>query len=99
MPRPRLDDDAIAQALAALPQWTRRGESLAREFAFPTFRAALSFVNQVADAAEAARHHPDIDIRYTRVTLAYWTHDSGGITQSDIKAAGVVSGMFGAVSK
>lgn len=99
MPRPRLDDAAIADALAALPQWTRRGESLAREFAFPTFRAALAFVNQVADAAEAARHHPDIDIRYTRVTLMYWTHDSGGITQSDIKAAALVNEMFDGESK
>lgn len=99
MPRPRLDDAAIADALAALPQWTRRGESLAREFAFPTFRAALAFVNQVADAAEAARHHPDIDIRYTKVTLLYWTHDSGGITQSDIKAAALVSEMFDGESR
>lgn len=99
MPRPRLDDAAIADALAALPQWTRQGESLAREFAFPTFRAALAFVNQVTDAAEAARHHPDIDIRYTRVTLMYWTHDSGGITQSDIKAAGVISEMFDGESR
>ncbi len=98
MPRPRLADDAIAHALDTLPQWTRRGESIAREFAFPTFRAAMAFVNQVADAAEAARHHPDIDIRYTKVTLAYWTHDAGGITQSDIKAAGVISEMFDAVS-
>lgn len=94
MPRPRLDDAAIAKALDTLPQWMRRGESIAREFAFPTFRAALAFVNQVADAAEAARHHPDIDVRYAKVTLAYWTHDSGGITQSDIKAARFISEMF-----
>lgn len=94
MPRPRLADDAIAHALVDLPHWSRRGESIAREFAFPTFRAAMVFVNQVADAAEAARHHPDIDIRYTKVTLLYWTHDSGGITQADIKAAGVISQIF-----
>ncbi len=98
MPRPRLADDEITHALAHLPQWTRRGESITREFAFPTFRAALAFVNQVADAAEAARHHPDIDIRYTNVTLAYWTHDSGGITQSDIKAAASIDLLFDGVS-
>ncbi len=63
---------------------------------FPPF--ALAFVNQVADAAEAARHHPDIDIRYTNVTLAYWTHDSGGITQSDIKAAASIDLLFDGVS-
>lgn len=99
MPRPRLADDAIAQALADLPHWWRRGESIAREFAFPTFRAALVFVNQVAGAAEAARHHPDIDIRYTKVTLLYWTHDSGGITPSDIKAAALVSQLFDGESR
>lgn len=99
MPRPRLADDAIAHALADLPQWTRQGESIAREFAFPSFRAAMVFVNQVADAAEAARHHPDIDIRYTKVTLLYWTHDSGGVTQSDIKAAGVISEIFDGESR
>ncbi len=96
MPRPRLADDAIDKALLALPQWTRQGESITRTFAFPTFRAAMVFVNHVADRAEAARHHPDIDIRYTQVTLAYWTHDSGGITQSDIKAAKLISEMFDA---
>ena len=99
MPRPRLADDAIAQALAHLPQWTRNGESITREFAFPTFRAAMQFVNQVADNAEAARHHPDFTIHYTHVTLAYWTHDSGGITQSDIKAAKFVSEMFDGESR
>lgn len=98
MPRPRLADDAIAHALADLPQWTRQGESIAREFAFPTFRAALAFVNQVADAAEAARHHPDIDIRYTKVRLVYWTHDSGGITRADIKAAHSVNLLFDGIS-
>lgn len=94
MPRPRLDDAAIAQALLALPQWTRLGESLAREFAFPSFRAALAFVNLVADAAEAAQHHPDIDIRYTRVRLVYWTHDAGGITRADVKAAASIDVLY-----
>ncbi len=99
MPRPRLADNAIDKALLDLPQWARQGDSLAREFAFPTFRAAMAFVNQVADSAEAACHHPDIHIHYTQVTLAYWTHDSGGITQSDIKAAGAISEIYDGESR
>lgn len=99
MPRPRLADDAIDKALLDLPQWTRQGESITRTFAFSTFRAAMSFVNQVADSAEAACHHPDIHIHYTTVQLVYWTHDSGGITQSDIKAAGVISEIYDGESR
>ncbi len=98
MPRPRLADNAIDKALLALPQWTRRGESLAREFAFPTFRAAMSFVNQVADSAEAACHHPDIHIHYTTVQLVYWTHDAGGITRADVKAAASIDVLYDAVN-
>ena len=94
MPRPRLDDAAIIQALADLPHWAREGDGLARTFAFPTFRAAVAFVNQVADAAEAARHHPDIHIHYTKVQLVYWTHDAGGITRADFKAAVSVNALF-----
>lgn len=97
MPRPRLDDAAIAQALAGLPGWAREGDRIARTFAFATFRAALAFVNQVADAAEAARHHPDIHIHYTKVTLVYWTHDAGGITRADMKAAASVNLLFDAL--
>lgn len=98
MPRPRLADDAIARALSDLPHWSRDGESLVREFVFPSFQDALTFVNRVADAAEAAQHHPDIDIRYTKVRLSYWTHDAGGITRADIKAAGAVSEIFDGMS-
>ncbi len=58
-----------------------------RTFTFADFRTAMAFVNRVADAAEAADHHPDIDIRYSKVTLALVTHDAGGLTARDTKLA------------
>jgi 4a-hydroxytetrahydrobiopterin dehydratase len=56
-------------------------------FAFGDFRAGMAFVNKVADAAEAADHHPDIDIRYNKVRLALVTHDAGGLTNKDFDLA------------
>lgn len=96
MPRPRLAEDALAEALATLPQWARESERLVRVFKFSTFSDAMHFVNQVATHAEAARHHPDMDIRYTQVTVAYWSHDAGGITRADVKAAAAIDALHGA---
>ncbi|MBC8138839.1 MAG: 4a-hydroxytetrahydrobiopterin dehydratase, partial [Fibrella sp.] len=59
-----------------------------RTFSFADFVAAMRFVNSVADAAEEANHHPDIDIRYDKVTLGLVTHDAGGITKNDFALAG-----------
>lgn len=82
-----LSDIAIQRELGSLPGWSRRGDLLTRTYAFRTFPDAIAFVNRVADAAESANHHPDIDIRYSRVTLSLSTHDAGGITQSDLDLA------------
>lgn len=60
---------------------------LVRTFTFSDFLAAIRFVNAVAEVAEAADHHPDIDIRYNKVTLALTTHDSGGLTEKDFALA------------
>jgi 4a-hydroxytetrahydrobiopterin dehydratase len=70
-----------------LPEWTRRGGVIRRTYAFSGFPAAMRFVNAVARAAEAAQHHPDIDIRWNRVRLALTTHDAGGLTQRDADLA------------
>jgi len=56
----------------------------------PTFPEGIAFVDRIALAAETAAHHPDIDIRYTKITIALSTHDSGGLTQKDIDLAGVI---------
>jgi 4a-hydroxytetrahydrobiopterin dehydratase len=77
----------LEQAIATIPDWRLESGELVREYKFPDFAAAMRFVNQVADEAETANHHPDIDIRYNRVRLALISHDSGGITQRDISMA------------
>jgi 4a-hydroxytetrahydrobiopterin dehydratase len=82
-----LTDSEIQQALAKLPGWQRNGIAIQRMFQFPDFKAAMQFVNKVAEAAEQANHHPDIDIRYNKVTMALVSHDSGGVTQRDVKMA------------
>ena len=82
-----LSDIAIQRALGSLPGWARRGTMLQKTYAFPTFPAGIAFVNRVASAAEAADHHPDIDIRYTKVLCMLSTHTAGGITQKDLDLA------------
>jgi 4a-hydroxytetrahydrobiopterin dehydratase len=74
--------------LSTLPAWQIEAGELVRTFKFEDFRAALRFVNQVGELAEAAGHHPDIDIRYNRVRLALVTHDAGGLTNKDFDLAG-----------
>jgi 4a-hydroxytetrahydrobiopterin dehydratase len=83
----RLSDIAIQRALGSLPGWSRRGDSLVKSYQFPAFLRGIEFVNRVARAADAADHHPDIDIRYTRVTCTLSTHSAGGITQKDLDLA------------
>jgi 4a-hydroxytetrahydrobiopterin dehydratase len=80
----------VQQKLATLNDWKLEGEEIVRQLEFPTFPAAIQFVNQVADKAEAAGHHPDIDIRYNRVRLALVSHDAGGLTDSDFLLAAVI---------
>jgi 4a-hydroxytetrahydrobiopterin dehydratase len=78
---------AINAALTAVPQWQLQGDVISRAFKFKDFPAAIKFVNAVADLAEKAWHHPDIDIRWNQVTLALTTHDAGGLTQKDFDLA------------
>jgi 4a-hydroxytetrahydrobiopterin dehydratase len=82
-----LTDGEIQQALSSLSGWQRAGKAIQRIYEFPDFKAAMQFVNKVADAAEQANHHPDIDIRYNKVTMALISHDSGGVTQRDVRMA------------
>jgi len=73
--------------LARLPEWHREGNAIRRAFRFPDFVAAMAFVQRVADIAERADHHPDIDIRYGEVTLTLSTHRTGGLTSKDFELA------------
>ena len=83
----KLSDIEIQRALGALSGWTRKGDSLVKTFAFATFPAGITFVDRVAAAAEEMDHHPDLDIRYTKISAALSTHSAGGITANDIALA------------
>jgi 4a-hydroxytetrahydrobiopterin dehydratase len=83
----------IQTRLQSLDSWKIENGELARTFSFADFRAALAFVNQVGELAEAAGHHPDIDIRYNKVRLALVTHDAGGLTTNDFEMAGKINGI------
>jgi 4a-hydroxytetrahydrobiopterin dehydratase len=82
-----LSQAEIETRLGAVPGWKVESGELTRTFQFKDFRAAMAFVNKLADAAETAGHHPDIDIRYNKVRLALVTHDAGGITANDFDLA------------
>lgn len=90
-----LTDSEVQQALAKLPGWQRNGIAIQRVFQFPDFKAAMVFVNKIADAAEQVNHHPDIDIRYNKVTMALVSHDSGGVTQRDLRMAERINQISG----
>jgi 4a-hydroxytetrahydrobiopterin dehydratase len=83
-----LTDDEIEAALAGLDDWAREADTIRRTVVCADFRAAISLVNAVADAAEAADHHPDIELRrYKRVTFTLTTHAAKAITRRDIELA------------
>ncbi|HEU5339814.1 4a-hydroxytetrahydrobiopterin dehydratase [Edaphobacter sp.] len=77
----------IEKLLKQLPDWKLTDGKLTREWTFGNFVEAIAFVNKVAPLAEAAGHHPDIDIRYNRVLLSLVSHDAGGITERDASMA------------
>jgi 4a-hydroxytetrahydrobiopterin dehydratase len=83
----KMDQFQIISALGALPQWQRNGEVISRTYEFKDFPAAMVFVNDVAQIAEQAQHHPDVDIRWNKVTLALTTHEAGGLTEKDFALA------------
>ena len=88
MTRPtKLSDIEIQRELGTLAGWVRKGDALNKTFAFPNFPAGMAWVGRVAEHAETMRHHPDLDIRYTRITANLSTHDAGGITAYDVALA------------
>ena len=87
----KLTENEIQQALSGLSGWSLEGGELVRQHTFKDFVAAMRFVNQLAELAEQAGHHPDIDIRYNRVRLALVTHDAGGITANDTAMAAKIN--------
>jgi 4a-hydroxytetrahydrobiopterin dehydratase len=82
-----LTETEIRERLERLPGWERRGSEIRRTWSFADFAGSMAFVNRVAELAEAADHHPDVDIRYSMVTLALSTHSAGGLTARDFALA------------
>jgi 4a-hydroxytetrahydrobiopterin dehydratase len=82
-----LSETEVVSRLSSLDSWKLDKGEIVRTFEFANFRDAMAFVNKVAELAEVAGHHPDIDIRYNKVKLALVTHDSGGLTAKDFDLA------------
>jgi 4a-hydroxytetrahydrobiopterin dehydratase len=83
----KLNAGQIKTGLRTLPEWKKTGSTITRTFQLKDFAAAMKFVNAVARFAEKAWHHPDIDIRWNKVTLTLTTHSEGGLTEKDFKLA------------
>jgi 4a-hydroxytetrahydrobiopterin dehydratase len=88
-----MPDSEIATTLTALDGWTREGDEIVKTYELPSFMDAITFVTRVAELAEGADHHPDIDIRYRKVRIALSTHSDGGITQKDFDLAGAIEAI------
>ncbi len=82
-----LEPDEIKSKLKKIPEWDLEGKRLLRTLEFDGFEEAVDFVNEVAEIAEKYGHHPDIDIRYTKIICSLSSHDSGGVTQKDLDLA------------
>lgn len=87
MPVAKLNAEQVESRLEKLSEWSQSSDTLQRTLNFPSFAAAMAFVNRVAALAETQNHHPDILIRYSKVTLNLSTHDAGGITEKDFLLA------------
>jgi len=88
-----LSQDERAAMKERLPEWDLEGEILSKTFIHNDFMDAMAFVKRVAEVAERAFHHPDIDIRWNKVTLSLTTHDAGGLTAKDADLAAVIEGL------
>lgn len=82
-----VDEEEIESLMRKIPEWDHEGKTIQRSVEFGEFMEGIDFVNAVAEIAEEAGHHPDIDIRYSTVNLTLTTHDAGGLTDSDFELA------------
>lgn len=92
---PLLSVQELEEALAALPGWQQAGNGINRRFEFDSYLNGVLFANRVAGAAEAANHHPDLLVTYRAVTVSLTSHDSGGVTERDVKMARRVDALVG----
>ena len=88
-----LSDAEISTGLGSLAGWDRAGDAIEKTFELPSFPDAIAFVTRVGFLAEAADHHPDLDVRWRKVKVALSTHDAGGITAKDLSLAGEIESV------
>ena len=91
---PALNTRQIKLRLKAVPDWSKRAQTLRRTFKFKGFLMSIAFVRRIAKQAQKINHHPDIDIRFDQVTLMLATHDEGGITEKDFNLARLCDVVF-----
>ncbi len=88
-----VSDQEISAFLEAHPAWDREDKEITRTYEFSDFNESMGFVTRIAMEAEKANHHPDIDIRWNKVTLTLSTHDAGGLTAKDLDLADITDGL------
>jgi len=93
-----LEPEAVQTLLQEVPEWKLEENTISRAFELASFPLAITFVNKVAEEAEKANHHPDIDIRWKTVRLTLSTHSAGGLTSADFTLARKLDQVFGQVS-
>lgn len=92
---PLLSDIEIQRRLGTLKGWSRRGDVITKTFTFRGFPESAAFVTRLVEPAESMNHHPDVDVRYNKVTITLSTHDSGGITVNDLGLAERIDAIQG----
>lgn len=90
-----LSADQISDALRGLPEWQGDTKKITRSYTAPNFPSGIRAVDAVAEAAEEAGHHPDIDIRWTTITFSLVTHSEGGVTEADLRLAARIDELLG----
>ena len=90
----KLEKAEIERRLGALPGWAFKDDAISKLYRFKEFMDGIKFLNRVAEMAEAADHHPDVKINYTRITFSCSTHDQGGVTEKDFKLAAQIEEAF-----
>lgn len=82
-----LDSAQLDAALATLPGWQRNGNTIEKQYTARSFPDAIGLLTRLAFEAESADHHPDFLLEFRRLTVRYWTHTAGGVTQKDVDGA------------
>jgi 4a-hydroxytetrahydrobiopterin dehydratase len=88
-----LSEQDVQSKLSQLTDWTQDGNTITTVRTFKNFIAAIDFINQLVEPAEAAGHHPDLAISYNKVTISLSTHDAGGLTEKDFAMAKTISDL------